>query len=34
VVILCDGGWKYVSLGVWHKEFPALGENMYSHLWW
>src|SRR3990170_1958158 len=22
------------SLGVWHKEFPELGENMYSHLWW
>ncbi len=34
VVILCDAGWKYVSLGVWHKEFPELGENMYSHLWW
>ncbi|MDE2179249.1 MAG: cysteine synthase family protein [candidate division NC10 bacterium] len=34
VVILCDTGWKYISLGVWHKEFPALGENMYSHLWW
>ena len=34
VVILCDGGWKYVSLGVWHKDFPELGENMYSHLWW
>lgn len=34
VVVLCDAGWKYVSLGVWHKEFPELGENMYSHLWW
>ena len=34
VVILCDTGWKYISLGVWHKEFPDLGENMYSHLWW
>lgn len=34
VVILCDTGWKYISLGVWHKEFPELGENMYSHLWW
>jgi cysteine synthase B len=34
VVVLCDNGWKYVSLGVWHKEFPELGENMYSHLWW
>ncbi len=34
VVVLCDAGWKYISLGVWHKEFPELGENMYSHLWW
>jgi cysteine synthase B len=34
VVILCDTGWKYISLGVWHKEFPDVGENMYSHLWW
>lgn len=34
VVILCDTGWKYISLGVWHKEFPEMGENMYSHLWW
>lgn len=34
VVILCDNGGKYISLGVWHKEFPELGENMYSHLWW
>lgn len=34
VVILCDTGWKYISLGVWHKEFPEFGENMYSHLWW
>jgi cysteine synthase B len=34
VCILCDGGWKYVSLGVWFKEFPDLGENVQSHIWW
>lgn len=34
VCILCDGGWKYVSLGVWFKEFPELGENVQSHIWW
>ncbi len=34
VCILCDGGWKYVSLGVWFKDFPELGENVQSHIWW
>jgi cysteine synthase B len=34
VCILCDGGWKYVSLGVWFKEFPPAGENIQSHVWW
>jgi cysteine synthase B len=34
VCILCDGGWKYMSLGVWFKEFPPLGENIQSHIWW
>jgi cysteine synthase B len=34
VCILCDGGWKYVSLGVWFKDFPEFGENVQSHIWW
>ena len=34
VCVLCDGGWKYVSLGVWFKEIPNLGENVQSHIWW
>ena len=34
VCILCDGGWKYVSLGVWFKDFPPVGENIQSHVWW
>ncbi len=34
VCLLADGGWKYVSLGVWAKEMPDLGEDVYSHIWW
>jgi len=34
VCLLADGGWKYLSLGIWFKEFPDLGENIYSHIWW
>ncbi len=34
VCLLADGGWKYLSLGVWFKEFPDLGEGVYSHIWW
>jgi cysteine synthase B len=34
VCVLCDGGWKYVSLGVWFKDIPALGENVQAHIWW
>lgn len=34
VCLLPDGGWKYVSLGVWAKELPDLGEDVYSHIWW
>jgi len=34
VCLLPDGGGKYVSLGVWAKELPDLGEDVYSHIWW
>lgn len=34
VCILCDGSWKYVSLGVWFKDFPPVGKNIQSHVWW
>jgi cysteine synthase len=34
VCVLCDGGWKYVSLGVWFKDFPPVGEDIQSHVWW
>lgn len=34
VCVFADGGWKYISLGVWSKELPDLGEDAYSHIWW
>lgn len=34
VCVLCDGGWKYISLGVWFKDFPPVGEDIQSHVWW
>jgi cysteine synthase B len=34
VCILCDGGWKYISLGVWFKDFPPVGQSIQSHEWW
>jgi cysteine synthase len=34
VCILCDGGWKYISLGVWWKDYPEVGDNVQSHVWW
>ena len=34
VCIFCDGGWKYLSLGIWAKPLPAVGEQVQSHLWW
>ncbi len=34
VVLLADGGWKYVSLGVWQKDLPDIPEDVASHIWW
>ncbi len=34
VVLLADGGWKYVSLGVWQKDLPDIPEDAASHIWW
>ena len=34
VVLLADGGWKYVSLGIWQKDLPDMPEDAGSHLWW
>ena len=34
VCILCDGGWKYLSLEAWSKDLPAVDEEVQSHVWW
>jgi len=34
VVLLCDGGWKYVSAGLWTRDLPQLAEEMEQAVWW
>ena len=34
VVLLCDGGWKYMSARLWTSELPELEERMERSIWW
>lgn len=34
VVLMCDGGWKYVSAKLWTDDLPALDEAMEKSIWW
>ncbi len=34
VALLADGGWKYLSTGLWAKDERIFGEEMASKLWW
>ncbi|MBM2826031.1 MAG: cysK [Dehalococcoidia bacterium] len=34
VALLADGGWKYVSTGLWTKESPADQPDIDSKVWW
>jgi [CysO sulfur-carrier protein]-thiocarboxylate-dependent cysteine synthase len=34
VVILADGGWKYLSTSLWTMEFNDLPEDIDSKVWW
>lgn len=34
VVLLADGGWKYLSSGLWTKEASDLDETAESKIWW
>jgi cysteine synthase len=34
VVILADGGWKYLSTSLWTTEFGDLPEDIDSKVWW
>lgn len=34
VALLADGGWKYLSTGLWAKEPERFSEEMSGKLWW
>jgi len=34
VLLLADGGWKYLSTGLWTKDYEDLPEDIESKVWW
>ncbi len=34
VLLLADGGWKYLSTSLWSKEYEELGEEVETKMWW
>ena len=34
VMLLADGGWKYLSTSLWSKEYEELGEEIEGKVWW
>jgi len=34
VLLLADGGWKYLSTELWTKEYEDLPEEIDSKIWW
>ena len=34
VALLADGGWKYLSTGLWSKAPETFREDMAGKLWW
>ena len=34
VLLVCDGGWKYLSARLWTAELPELEEAMERSVWW
>lgn len=34
VVLLADGGWKYLSTGLWTKDIAEIREEMHRKVWW
>jgi cysteine synthase B len=34
VLVLADGGWKYLSTELWTKEYEDLPEEIESKIWW
>jgi cysteine synthase B len=34
VCLLADGGWKYLSSGLWTQDYEAIEEDVATKLWW
>ena len=34
VCLLADGGWKYLSTGLWSKEYAEIEEDIREKMWW
>jgi len=34
VVLLADGGWKYLSTGLWTRDIAELEEEIARMIWW
>ena len=34
VCLLADGGWKYLSTGLWTKDYPSLEAESKGKIWW
>ena len=34
VCLLADGGWKYLSTGLWNREYKELEAEVEGKLWW
>ena len=34
VCLLADGGWKYLSTGLWTREYAEIEENVREKMWW
>ena len=34
VALFADGGWKYLSTGLWTRNISELKDNLEHMLWW
>ena len=34
VCLLADGGWKYLSTGLWTSDYEEIEESVSEKLWW
>ena len=34
VCLLADGGWKYLSTGLWNKDYGEMGQEAQGKIWW